>query len=383
MTSSTSLKKSAPVVLAFHDFQPEKAVLCASLSGTLDVHGAGKVWREVLARMRSFSPRALRLEVSGLEYVDSSGLVLFAELEQHLLKAGASLELIGLREDYARSLHQFTELVRPIPGAGRRPGLLERIGGFALVLYHDVRDLVGFVGSFTVAFAQALRHPRTIRWRDVWLNCEAVGANAVLIIALIGFLMGLIISFQSAMPLRMFGAEIYVARLLGLSMLRELGPLVTAIILAGRSGASFAAELGTMKINEELNALHTMGLDPVRFLVVPRMLAAMLMTPLLTLLFNLFSLIGGGVVMLSLGYPLVTYINQVTMSVAMGDLLNGLFKAFVFSILVGWIGCVRGLQTGKGAWAVGASTTSAVVSGIIMIAVMDGIFAVFFYVFNY
>ncbi len=380
---SNPFGKIIPADLDIQDFQGESAVLSASLSGGLDVHSAGAVWRGLLARVRSVPLKKLRLEVSGLDFVDSSGLALFADIERRLHDKGASLELIGLREDHARDLTRFRELVHDAPGTSIRPGLLGRIGESALTLYRDVRDLVGFVGSFAAAFAQALRRPKTIRWRDVGLICEAVGANAVLIIALIGFLMGLIISFQSAMPLRMFGAEIYVARLLGLSMLRELGPLVTAIILAGRSGASFAAELGTMKINEELDALSTMGLDPIRFLVVPRMLAAMLMTPLLTLVFNLFSLIGGGVVMLSLGYPLITYINQVTMSVGMGDLLNGLFKAFVFSILVGWIGCVRGLQTGKGAWAVGASTTSAVVSGIIMIAVMDGIFAVFFYVFNY
>jgi len=291
--------------------------------------------------------------------------------------------LQGLRADLAQQLRHFQELSQtPIPGRAR-PGILERVGRSSMAFARDLRELIGFVGAFSVAFGQALRRPASIRWRDTWLVCEAVGANAMGIIALIGFLMGLIISFQSAMPLRMFGAEIYVARLLGLSMLREMGPLVTAIILAGRSGASFAAELGTMKINDELNALQTMGLDPMRLLVVPRMLAAMCMTPMLAMVFNLFSLIGGAVVMLSLGYPLVTYMQQVTMSVGVGDLLNGLFKAFVFSILVGWIGCVRGLQTGQGAWAVGAATTSAVVSAIIMIAVMDGIFAVLFYVFNH
>lgn len=375
---------SRSAVLDLRPFQAESAVLSGALSGTLDVHTTGEVWRRLQERLRTppFA-KILRLDLSNLDYVDSAGLALLTELDRGLRARGAALELNGLREGHARSLRRFADLIHYEPAEKRRPGFLERMGGFTLDLFRDIRELVGFVGAFTAAFGHALRRPKSVRWRDVALVCETVGANATPIIVLIGFLMGLIISFQSAMPLRMFGAEIYVARLLGLSMLRELGPLVTAIILAGRSGASFAAELGTMKINEELNALSTMGLDPVRFLVVPRMLAAMLMTPLLTLVFNLFSLIGGGVVMLSLGYPLVTYIHQVTMSVGMGDLVNGLFKAFVFSILVGWIGCVRGLQTGKGAWAVGASTTSAVVSGIILIAVMDGIFAVFYYVFNY
>ncbi len=325
----------------------------------------------------------LRLDVSGVGYVDASGLALFVELDEELRARGGGLELVGPRAELAGSLERFQALSRGAAVPARRGGVLERIGRGAQAFWRDVRDLVGFVGLFVSGFAQAFRRPGSIRWRDFWLSCETVGANAVLIIMLIGFLMGLIISFQSAMPLRMFGAEIYVARLLGLSMIRELGPLVTAIILAGRSGASFAAELGTMKINQELDALTTMGLDPVRLLVVPRMLAAMCMTPLLTMVFIVFSLIGGAVVMFSLGYPLVSYTNQVTLSVGVGDLANGLFKSFIFSLLVGWIGCVRGLQTGQGAWAVGAATTSAVVSGIILIAVMDGIFAVLYYVFHY
>ena len=357
--------------------------LTATLTGRLDVRSTGAIWRQLHVLVGKGRAVVLRLDVSGLGYVDASGLALFAELDEELRARGGGLELVGMRTELAGSLDRFEAQSRAAAVAARRGGVLERVGRSAQAFWYDVRDLVGFVGLFVSGFAQAMRRPGSIRWRDFWLSCETVGANAVLIIMLIGFLMGLIISFQSAMPLRMFGAEIYVARLLGLSMIRELGPLVTAIILAGRSGASFAAELGTMKINQELDALTTMGLDPVRLLVVPRMLAAMCMTPLLTMVFIVFSLIGGAVVMLSLGYPLVSYTNQVTLSVGVGDLANGLFKSFIFSLLVGWIGCVRGLQTGQGAWAVGAATTSAVVSGIILIAVMDGIFAVLYYVFNY
>ncbi|GAB6057744.1 ABC transporter permease [Desulfonatronum parangueonense] len=374
---------SASAVLDDHGTMPETGAQAMVLRGHLDVGSTGAVWRKIRKSLGKSRARTLDLDVSGLEYVDSSGLALFSELKDHLQSQGGELRLLGLRSDLHSRLEHFRESAQAATAPRRRTGTLEKVGRGAEVFYQDIRELVGYVGAFTAGFARAVRHPGSIRWRDFWLNCETVGANAVLIIALIGFLMGLIISFQSAMPLRMFGAEIYVARLLGLSMIRELGPLVTAIILAGRSGASFAAELGTMKINEELNALTTMGLDPIRLLVVPRMLAAMFMTPLLTMLFIVFSLIGGAVVMLSLGYPLITYTTQVTMSVGMGDLFNGLFKAFVFSILVGWIGCVRGLQTGHGAWAVGAATTSAVVSGIILIAVADGIFAVVQYVFNY
>jgi phospholipid/cholesterol/gamma-HCH transport system permease protein len=180
-------------------------------------------------------------------------------------------------------------------------------------------------------------------------------------------------------PMHQFGAEIYVADLVALSMLRELGPLMTAIILAGRSGSAFAAELGTMKVNEEINALTTMGLDPVRFLVVTRVLAAVMMMPLLTVFSNLMGLVGGAVVFLSFDFPLVTYVQQVRGAVDLGDLLGGLAKAFVFGILVAAIGCLRGLQTKTGASAVGLSTTRAVVSGIVLIVLADGVFSVVFY----
>jgi phospholipid/cholesterol/gamma-HCH transport system permease protein len=213
----------------------------------------------------------------------------------------------------------------------------------------------------------------------MWHIAELAGVNALPIVALIGFLLGLIMAFQSAIPMRQFGADIFVANLIGLSMLRELGPLVTAILLAGRSGSAFAAELGTMKFREEIDALSTMGLDSVRFLVVPRLLAAVTMTPLLTIFANLFGLIGGAVVMVSLGYPLVTYGNQLLSAVHIRDLVSGLSKSLVFGMVVAGVGCLRGLQTMTGASAVGESTTRAVVSGIILIAIVDGVFAVVFY----
>ena len=246
-------------------------------------------------------------------------------------------------------------------------------------VWRDTRTLISFVGELTAALAHAALHPRGVRWRDALRVAESAGVNALPIVALVSFLMGLIMAFQAAVPLRQFGAELFVANLIALSMLRELGPLMTAIILAGRSGSAFAAELGTMKVREEIDALKTMGLDPVRFLVVTRVVAAVAMTPLLTIFADLLGLIGGAVVMLSLGFPLITYFNQIQYAVTYGSLLGGLLKAFVFGILVAAIGCLRGLHTGTGATAVGESTTSAVVSGIILIAITDGIFSVVYY----
>jgi phospholipid/cholesterol/gamma-HCH transport system permease protein len=239
--------------------------------------------------------------------------------------------------------------------------------------------LIAFVGELCAALGRAFRHPGLVRWKDALLTAELAGVNALPIVALLGFLLGLIMAFQSAIPMRQFGADLYVANLIGLSMLRELGPLLTAIILAGRSGSAFAAELGTMKVTEELDALTTMGLEPVGFLVVPRVIAAVAMTPLLAVWAGFFGLIGGAVVMLSLGFPLVTYVIQVESAVTVGDMIGGLGKSFVFGIVVAAIGCLRGLQTKSGASAVGESATRAVVSGLVLITIVDGVFAVIFY----
>ncbi len=202
------------------------------------------------------------------------------------------------------------------------------------------------------------------------------------IVGLISFLLGLILAFQSAVPMKRFGAEIFVADLIGLSMLRELGPLMTAILLAGRSGAAFAAEIGTMKVNQEVDAMTTMGLNPVRFLVTPRIIATMLMTPLLVLFADLVGLLGGALTMQSFSIPFVTFLKEVDAAVTMTDFLAGFVKSFVFAMLVAGIGCMRGLETAAGASAVGDSATRAVVSGIILLVVVDGLFAVAYYLLN-
>ncbi|MFZ5425992.1 MAG: ABC transporter permease [Thermodesulfobacteriota bacterium] len=354
-----------------------------SLSGRLDAAGVAAIWGEAL-RFAASPGKALAVDASGVAYCDGAGLALLIELRRKAEAAGAGFELSGLAPGF-RELYDQYAAAALVPARETRvkPSLPEEVGRKARILLDDIHALVAFVGELSLALVRAAADPRAIRWRDAVRVAETAGADAFPIIVLIGFLMGLIMAFQSAMPLKQFGAEIFVANLLGLSLLRELGPLVTAIILAGRSGSAFAAEIGTMTVNEEINALITMGLDPVRFLVVSRVLAAMAMTPLLTIFFNAAGLVGGALVMLSLGYPLVAYVQQVVSFVHLGDLFGGLFKACVFSLLVCAIGCQRGLRTRGGASSVGQSTTSAVVSGIILIAVADGVFAVVFFVMGW
>ena len=267
----------------------------------------------------------------------------------------------------------------------RRPpktNLAEDVGRAIVGFWEDIRSLISFVGELVSALGRAALDPKSVRWRDVVRIAETAGVNALPIVALVSFLMGVIMAFQGAISLRRFGADIFVANLVGLAMLRELGPLMTAIILAGRSGSAFAAELGTMKVREEIDALKTMGLDPVRFLVVTRVTAAVVMMPLLTVFADLLGLVGGAVVMRSFGIPVITFYHQVQYQVTYGSFVGGLVKSFVFGILVAAIGCLRGLQTTTGASAVGESTTRAVVSGIVLIVVTDGIFSVVFYYLN-
>ena len=356
----------------------QDGVLALRVAGWLDAHTIDSVWdqcRQAIARQK---PSRIVIEASGVDYCDGAGVAMFVDLRR---PDGAQVEVRGLAREFQPLLDMFepSEFVATKPARPEPVHLPQQVGEAAFYLWRELAALIGFVGELAAALGAAALHPRHVRWRDALLVAENAGVNALPIVALVSFLIGLIMAFQSAIPMRQFGAEIYVADLVALSMLRELGPLMTAIILAGRSGSAFAAEIGTMKVNEEINALTTMGLDPVRFLVVTRVIAAVLMTPLLTLFSNLMGLVGGAVVFLSLDFPLVTYYQQVLSAVHLKDLNGGLAKAFVFGILVAGIGCLRGLQTKTGASAVGLSTTRAVVSGIVLIVVADGVFSVMFY----
>jgi phospholipid/cholesterol/gamma-HCH transport system permease protein len=354
--------------------------LILSIVGTLDTTSTGQAWRNAVRLLDRHQPKRLIVDASQLTYCDGAGAALLLELRRRQESRRRTYEIQSLDPAYQALLELYGrwDAQRPEPLAPAESPL-EQIGRATVAIWNDVVVLIAFVGQLCAALAHAARRPGLVRWKDAFLTAELAGVNALPIISLLGFLLGLIMAFQSAIPMRQFGADIYVANLIGLSMLRELGPLLTAIILAGRSGSAFAAELGTMKVSEELDALTTMGLEPVGFLVVPRVIAAVAMTPLLSVFAGLLGLIGGAVVMLSLGFPIVTYVIQVKSAVAVGDLLGGLGKSFAFGIVVAAIGCLRGLQTKSGAGAVGEATTRAVVSGLVLITVVDGIFAVVFY----
>ncbi len=358
-----------------------EAELFLKIEGRLDATRVATIWHGVVDSVRKAAPQRLVIELASLEFCDMAGLSLLDKLLTLQKSRGREALLRDASEEIQSRLARYSirEPEAPIRNASPVIRAFEEIGHLGWNLLEDARETVEFTGELTASFLRAARRPDRLRWGDVLRTAETAGVNALPIVAVIGFLMGLIMAFQSAIPMSQFGAEIFVADLIAITMVKELGPLMTAIILAGRSGSAFAAELGTMKINEEIDALTTTGIDPVPFLAVTRVLGCAVMAPPLALFASLFGLIGGACVLLSLGYPITTYLEHVRGAVGLSETLAGLFKAFIFGLIVGGIGCLRGLQAETGASAVGAATTRAVVSGIILITLADGVFALIFY----
>jgi len=373
---------SEPHVSAVFQYSGSTAEL--KLVGDLQISTVPKLWNSTLSEIKLRKPTKLVIDASLLDSCDASGIALLQEWKFLQDNKQAEFILHGLKEEFTY-LYDISTSVQLRQKWEEKNFFIElkdqprKIGKAFVDTASNTRSLIAFIGELTVAIGHSIFNPRLVRWKDAFSAAEKTGVNAWIIIALIGFLLGLIMSFQSAIPMRRFGAEIFVANLVGLSIFRELGPLMTAFILAGRSGSAYAAELGTMKVSEEVDALTTMGLSPIQFLVIPRIIASTLMTPLLTMVFNLLGLVGGALVLMSFGYPLVTFINQIVSAVSAIDLIGGLAKSVVFGLVVGGIGCYEGLHTTTGAGAVGESTTKAVVGGIIYVAVLDGIFSIAYF----
>lgn len=355
--------------------------LSLPLTGRLDAEAVARLWPDVRRRLEARGVESVIVEASRVTYCDGAGMALLEYLRRASARLDISLSIEGLSADYTAmlKLYALDTPPDPMPQARSVQGFVEEVGKTFCTMLCGLRDHIAFLGELAVAAFRTLLRPSGLRMGDFLGVAETAGAQALPITGMLGFLVGLIIAFQGAVLMKQFGAEIYIADSVGMLVLRELGPLMTAIIVAGRTGSAFAAELGTMKVNEEIDAFTTMGLDPVRFLVIPRVLAATLMTPLLAVFANLAGLIGGAVVMKGIGFPLVTYANRVAAAVTVTDLISGLVKALVFGLLISASGCLCGLRTGEGASAVGHSATRAVVSSIVMIVVADGIFAVVFY----
>jgi phospholipid/cholesterol/gamma-HCH transport system permease protein len=276
------------------------------------------------------------------------------------------------------SIFDFDSLGEVVPFVKKRPpSMFIRLGEATIRLAAELKYMISFVGSVCDSLVYVCVHPKSLRTDDTFLYMQKTGVDALPIVGMISFLLGLIMAFMSSFQLKQFGANIYVASLVSLTMVRELGPIMTAIIVAGRSGSAFAAEIGTMQISEEIDALFTMGFNPTRFLVVPKIIASVIVVPILTLFSDLFAIFGGlvvGVFMLDLTSN--AYIAQTIKTLTLFDVFWGFMKSGVFAVIITWIGCFRGFRARGGADSVGQATTSAVVSSIFLIILTDSILAV-------
>ena len=322
----------------------------------------------------------VRLDASELGRWDTGLIVFLLSLERLCRERGLTVDASGLPVGACRLLR----LATAVPPAGRaqpRPpaGFLWRVGQATLALGADARAMVAFLGEVTLAFGRLVTGRAHFRRSDLVLTIQEVGAQALPIVSLISFLVGVILAFLGSVQLLQFGAQIYVAPLVAIGTARDMAAMMVGIILAGRTGAAFAAQLGTMQVNEEIDALTTFGFAPMDFLVLPRMLALVLMTPLLCLYADFMGILGGalvGVVFLDL--PPVTYWQATQDGVRLIDFGGGLFKAAVYGVLVAVAGCLRGIQSGRSSAAVGQATTSAVVTSIVLIVVAMAILTVIY-----
>jgi phospholipid/cholesterol/gamma-HCH transport system permease protein len=353
------------------------------LSGRIALNSLSFYTDEIRKRLGDLKPKELIVDLTNIEYLDSSGALLLLEMENRAKDQAIAFSFDNMPDEVRRimDLIKPDALVTPAVKAARKHRyILEEIGEASEVLYKDLIQILTFVGEMLDALFHAVRNPRLVRWEDVLFYVKRAGVDGLPILSLLSLLMGLIIAFMSSLQLKQFGANLYVASLVGIAIIRELGPMMTAIIVAGRSGSAFAAEIGTMKVNEEVDALVTMGFEPTQFLAVPKVLAAMIVVPILTLYSDFFGIAGGLLVGITgLDLTIHTYIQQTAKSVTLFDFGTSLFKSVVFAALIAGISCQRGLQVRGGAEAVGAATTSAVVSSIFLIIVADSAFAILFY----
>jgi phospholipid/cholesterol/gamma-HCH transport system permease protein len=361
---------------------PSEETLLLWLLGDWSLQGGMPSIAEVQAQVDA-GPRPQRLAFDARELTswDSGLLVVLRDIADLCAQRHIALDRAGLPEGIRRLLDlaavpEQTEARREEV----RESVLARIGKRTMVLAGSARDMLGFIGEACLAFGKLLQGRVRFRRSDLALLLQECGAQALPIVTLISFLVGTILAFIGSVQLQQFGAQIYVADLVGLAMVLELGAMMTAIIMAGRTGAAFAAQLGTMRVNQEIDALTTLGISPMEFLVVPRMLALVLMVPLLTVYADLMGILGGAVIsvgMLDISYG--AYFGRTQTALSLTAFAQGPIKSAVYGVLVALSGCLRGMQSGRSAAAVGAATTSAVVTGIVCIIVASALLTVIYH----
>ncbi len=329
-------------------------------------------------RLESFSGSVSKIDLSGIDRMDTIGAwVVHRFARDHQ----ATIEGLTAAQQHLLDQVQSADTAAPVRAPQIRPfsRVLGEVGDAVVTSGRTLIGLLGFLGATIIAFGNVIRHPSRFRFNATVQRFEVVGVSALGIIGLMSFLIGIVIAQQGAVQLRQFGAEVFTINLIGRITLRELGVLMTAIMVAGRSGSAFAAQLGTMKLTEEIDAMRTIGVSPMEALVVPRTLAAVLLMPLLGFYSSLIAIIGGGLLCWwQLEIPPVTFVARLREVVPITDLYVGLIKAPVFGAIIAIAGCFQGMQVKGDAEQVGTRTTSAVVQAIFLVIVLDAFFAVFF-----
>ena len=364
--------------------QAQDGTLVIQLVGAWNLRAGIPSAADVQGRVASTGiSRGVAFDARELTSWDSSVLTFLVEVSELCRQRGIPMDREGLPVGVQKLL-ALAEAVPERKGARREvteAPFLERLGTGTLGLVGSAKEMLAFLGDMTVTFLALLRMKAHYRASDLFLLIQQCGAQALPIVTLISFLVGVILAFVGAVQLKQFGAQIYVADLVGIAMMREMGAMMTGIIMAGRTGAAFAAQLGTMKVTQEVDALTTAGFSPLEFLVLPRVMALILMMPLLCLYADFVGVIGGAVIgvgMLDLSWT--TYFHETANAISLTDISGGVFKASVYGVLIALSGCLRGLQCGNSSSAVGDAATSAVVTGIVAIVMACGIFAVVFYI---
>lgn len=353
------------------------------LFGDLRMHDAANIWRE-LRKQTAHQSGNIVIDLSNVRAADSGVLALLVELRNDLSVRDVRAEFTGAQPAIETIVKLYSGHAPVTPHALRKSeGMVAQIGRSTLEVVAEARALVEFLGRMISTSFTLVRHPSVGHWKEIAPLCERTGANAVPIVVLINFLVGFVIAFQSAKQLKLYGANIYVADLVGISVTRELAPLMTAIIVCGRSGAAFAAELGSMKVNEEIDALRTLGLSPFGWLIVPRTVALVIVVPILTLIADFVGIAGGLVVgLIELDITARGYFNETLTAVRGWDVATGLLKSLVFSLTIAQVACQQGFAASGGAEDVGRRTTSAVVTSLFTLIVLDALFTLIFRALN-
>lgn len=360
----------------------EGAVWVLAAGGDWTLDSADRLERE-LTRMEAAGASAARFDLSGIEALDTAGAWLLYRTQRRLEHDGIKVEIAGAAPEQRALLDRMAppgerqSLARPEISPLRE--LVERVGHATIEAGIEARDLLNFFGLTCITLVRALLRPGRVRFISLASHLERAGLHALPIVGLLSFLIGVVLSYQGADQLRAFGAEIYSVNLLGVSVLREIGVLLTAILVAGRSGSAFTAEIGTMKVNEEIDAMKTLGLDVMEVLVLPRLLALVLALPLLTFFADLAAIAGGALMSIAvLDLSLPQFLEQLRGAVSAHTFWVGFVKAPVFAVLIGLVGCYEGLKVDGGAESVGRMTTKAVVESIFLVIVADAIFSIIF-----